>query len=163
MFKVGNPDDLPVVKTVYDVESLNEYTIKRHRSVVLPILQNPALESPVCLFKSKINGQYSIAPGPSFYTQAGLIEFPESDWEMVFSGTSYERERTTSELWAAYILPLDIQSGADVYIEDVIEDIKIGGFWHQIHFAEDAIGKWTGEKIEIDFDVFSERYSPLIG
>mgnify|MGYP001125155418 CR=1 FL=1 len=163
MFKVENPDDLPIVKTVYDIEPLNAYTIKGHRSVIVQITQNPDLEHPFCIFKNKINGQYQIAPGASFYTQAGLIEYKDSDWDTILAGTGYVRDRSITRTWAAYILPLGIEPGVNVYIEDVIEDIKIGGFWHAIHYAEDAIGHWTGEKIEIDFDVFNERYTPLIG
>ena len=164
IFKVENPDDLPIVKTVYDVESLNRYISKGHRTTVVPIVSNPELESPFCIFKNKVNGSLEIVPGRSFYVQYGrLIEYLEEDWDLIFSGKHYARERSNNQTWAAYVLPLGIQPGTDVYIEDIIEDIKIGEFWHSIHYAEDAVGKWTGENIELNYDIFRERYTPLVG
>ena len=164
MFKVENPDDLPIVKTVYDIHLLNEYTAKGHRSVIVPVVKNSALEQTFCIFKNKVNGSLEEAPGRTFYVQYGrIVEYLEEDWDLVFSGHYYVRERSVNRTWAGYVLPIGIQPDTRVYIEDIIEDVKVGEFWHAIHYAEDAIGQWNGERIELDFDVFTDRYTPLIG
>ena len=117
MFKVENPDDLPVVKTVYDIDLLNGHTAEGHRSAIVPITKNAELDQPFCIFKNKVNGSFVEAPSRSFYVQYGrLVEYLEDDWELVFSGNRYVRQRSIDRTWAAYILPLGIQPGVRVYI-----------------------------------------------
>src|SRR6056300_257810 len=102
MFKVENPDDLPIVKTVYDIHLLNEYTAKGHRSVIVPVVKNSALEQTFCIFKNKVNGSLEEAPGRTFYVQYGrIVEYLEEDWDLVFSGNHYVRDRSVNRTWSS--------------------------------------------------------------
>jgi hypothetical protein len=164
MFQIQNDKELPVVKTAYDIDEVNEYVKNGHRSILREIKRNPRLQSNFCIFRNRINGLLVEAPAREFGVQYGeWIEYPEVDWELILESTYYAREREPNQSWAAYILPLGLQANTAVYLEDIIEDVYVGEFWYSLHYASDAIALWTGDDLEIDYQLLKDRYVPLVG
>lgn len=150
-----NFNRLPVVKTCYATDELNEAVQIGHQVCVLQIKESRDLKLKGLLLRNRQSGEYRLVSDRTMFVQYGnVIEYPDEEWETIHEVKGYARNRPASQGWGAYILPLGIRSGDRVYIEDLIEDIVADSFWYSVHPAVDAEGVWNGTSIDIDRSVY---------
>ena len=155
---------LKIVKTVYSTDEMNEYVKLGH--TVIPKLIKPAddLYSQSHLFSNKLTGEYESASSREEFIQySGVRILPEESWDKVFTVKNYSRKRSLICNWGAYILPLNTVNDEILYIEDLIEDIKVSEFWGAIIYAVDGVARWTGESLELDMSLFDSSECRIVG
>ena len=147
----GNPHKLRTIKTVDTVEALNEANSNGQITLVRKIQRNPKLYAPRLLLRNYQSGQYKCVPSRSFHVRReGNLEFPEAEWELIQSYEDYHGKSRRNPDWAAYVIPVSPAVGERFYIEDVIEEIFIQGFWYSLIGVDDGEGIWNGTDIEIN-------------
>ena len=160
--RLNNNSGLPVVKTCYKAHELNQAIQEGHKVCVLQIKESPELKLKGLLLRNRTSGVYSLVSDRTMFVQySNVVEYPEDDWETIHEVNGYARNRPASEGWGAYILPLGVQPGDRVYIEDLIEDIVAQSFWYSVGPAVDGEGIWNGTTLEIDHKMY--RRFTLIG
>ena len=153
----GNKHKLRTIKTVDTVEALNEANAKGQITLVREIQLNHKLYAPCLLLRNYQTGEYRCVPSRSFFTRyEGDLEFPESDWQLIQSYEEYHGKRRQNPDWAAYVIPPSPAVGERFYIEDLIEEIFIQGFWYSLIGADDGEGIWNGTDIEINKDLYKK-------
>ena len=148
---------LRVVKTVDNEDDLNEAVINGYITLVRKLERNPKLYSEYLLLKNYRTKRYVNVPSRTIYRQhgRGILEFPETDWELVLKYDHYHRTIRKNKSWAAYIIPARPVVGERFYIEDIIEDIFIQKFFfHNIISASDGEAIWNGNNLEIDHKLY---------
>ena len=154
-----NPENLRIVETVDSEDDLNKAIENGHVTLFRKIERNPKLYSRCLLLRNYQSGLYEEVPSRSFYSRhAGKQEFPESEWECMHRYDHYHRHRRADKAWAAYVLPLLPVVGERFYIEDIIEDIFVQGFWYKPISADNAEAVWTGQDLEIDEAQFAKGH-----
>ena len=154
-----NRENLRIVETVDSEKDLNEAIENGHVTLFRKIERNSKLYSRCLLLRNYRSGLYEEVPSRSFYTRhAGKQEFPESEWECMHRYDHYHRERRADKAWAAYVLPQLPVVGERFYIEDIIEDIFVQGFWYDLIPADNAEAVWNGQDLEIDEAQFAEGH-----
>ena len=154
-----NSQNLRVVETVDSEHDLNKAIENGHVTLFRKIERNPKLYSRRLLLRNYRSGLYEEVPSRSFYTRhAGKQEFPESEWECMHRYDHYHRERRANKAWAAYVLPQLPIVGERFYIEDIIEDIFVQGFWYSLIPADNAEAVWNGKDLEIDEAQFAKGH-----
>lgn len=153
--ELGNPNELPVVKTCYSMYALDEAIKNGHQTCIMKITENPKLRLKGILLRNKASGEYTVVKDRKMYVQYGRIkEYRVEEWETIHEVTGYARTRPASEGWGAYILPLGMQPGDRVYVEDLLEDLVAFEFWYSVGAAVDGEGIWTGSSIEVDYTLY---------
>lgn len=148
---LGNPKDLPVVKTCYELNKLNEAIKDGHQTCVVKVIENPELYLSGLLLRNKSSGEYTLVHKRRIYVQyRGIKEYSVEEWETIHEVSGYARTRPAHEGWGAYILPLGVKPHDRVYVEDLLEDIVAFGFWYSVGAAVDGEGIWDGSSIAID-------------
>lgn len=154
-YHVENSKNLPVVKSCFDTRTLNMAIEAGHQTCVVKVVSNPRLKLSGLLLRNKSTGQFEVVSSRQMPAQyARVIEYSYEDWETVEELSGYARNRKANSGWGAYILPLGVQPGDRVYIEDLIEDVFASGFWRSVGAAADAEAIWTGRNLEIDHSVY---------
>lgn len=154
-----NRENLRIVETVDSEHDLNEAIENGHITLFRKIERSPKLYSRCLLLRNYRSGLYEEVPSRSFHTRhAGKQEFPESEWECMHRYDHYHRERRADKAWAAYVLPQLPVVGERFYIEDIIEDIFVQGFWYDLIPADNAEAVWNGQGLEIDEAQFAEGH-----
>lgn len=149
--ELGNPKELPIVKTCYDLYTLNEAIKGGHQTCIIKISQNPELRLSGILLRNKTTGEYMLVKERRMYVQYGRIkEYSVEEWETIHEVRGYARTRPANEGWGAYILPLGVEPGGRVYVEDLLEDLVAFEFWYSVGAAVDGEGIWDGCSITID-------------
>ena len=154
-----NTENLRIVETVDSEDDLNKAIENGHVTLFRKIERNPKLYSRCLLLRNYRSGLYQEVPSRSFYSRrAGKQEFPESEWECMHRYDHYHRHRRADKAWAAYVLPLLPVVGERFYIEDIIEDIFVQGFWYKPISADNAEAVWNGQDLEIDEAQFAKGH-----
>ena len=154
-----NTENLRIVETVDSEDDLNKAIENGHVTLFRKIERNPKLYSRWLLLRNYRSGLYEEVPSRSFYSRrAGKQEFPESEWECMHRYDHYHRHRRADKAWAAYVLPLLPVVGERFYIEDIIEDIFVQGFWYTPISADNAEAVWNGQDLEIDEAQFAKGH-----
>jgi len=154
-----NTENLRIVETVDSEDDLNKAIENGHVTLFRKIARNPKLYSRCLLLRNYQSGLYEEVPSRSFYSRrAGKQEFPESEWECMHRYDHYHRHRRADKAWAAYVLPLLPVVGERFYIEDIIEDIFVQGFWYKPISADNAEAVWNGQDLEIDEAQFAKGH-----
>lgn len=155
----SNKKGLRVIETVDNEDDLNQAIENGHITLVRKIERNSKLYSRRMLLRNYQSGRYEEVPARSFTTRtSGRMEFPESEWECVHRYDYYHRSVRSDKAWAAYVLPKFPVLDERFYIEDIIEDIFIQGFWHSPIAAHDGEAIWNGEEIEIDETLYQRSH-----
>lgn len=156
--------DLRRVETVFSLRKLNKYQAKGHVTLVEKIRLNEDLFARGYIFRDRGNGEYIQAESRSYGTRLeGYIQLPEEDFEEVCSVDRYARRRSLTADWAAYILPLDVQEGEELYVENLIEDVLVTEFWGEKIYAVDGIAVWDGAKLNFKRELFDEEQCLIVG
>lgn len=148
----SNRHSLRVVKTVDSEDALNEARENGNITIIRTLERNPELYSERLLLQNYRDGRYEEVPSRTLYRNYGRekLEYPESEWKCLCRYDHYHRSRRANKSWAAYVIPVGPVSGERFYIEDVIEDIFIQGFWYELISADDGEAIWNGTDLEID-------------
>lgn len=148
---LGNPKELPVVTTCYDLYTLNKAIKGGHQACIIKITDNRELRLSGLLLRNKASGEYTLVKERRMYVQHGRIkEYSAEEWEAIHEVRGYARTRPAHEGWGAYILPHGVKPGDRVYVEDLLEDLVAFGFWYSVGAAVDGEGIWDGSSITID-------------
>lgn len=59
----------------------------------------------------------------------GFVVLPGDEFEKICPVKRYVRRCFLTADWASYLLPLEVQEGAELFIENLIEDVLITEFW----------------------------------
>lgn len=154
-YHVGNSKNLPVVKSCFDTRSLNMAIEAGHQTCIVQVEINPKLKLSGLLLKNKATGVFEVVSSRNMQAQyTRTIEYTYEEWQTVAEVSGYARNRRATSGWGAYIIPIGVQVGERVYIEDLIEDVVASGFWHSVGAAADAEAIWTGQALEIDHSVY---------
>ncbi len=152
---LGNPKDLPVVKTCYDLHRLNEAIKHGHKICIMKITEQPQLCLSGLLLQNKSSGEYTLVKERRVYRRSGIFEYSVEEWETIHEVNGYARTRRAHQGWGAYILPLDVKLGDRVYVDDLLEDSVSSKFWYSVVAAVDGEGIWDGSSIKIDESLYT--------
>jgi hypothetical protein len=158
-----NRDNLRIIKTGRDVETINQAAINGFMPLVKKVVPS-----------KKIRGKFSVVQD----TETGEIEMI-GDYRHDMGGHWFkdkdQKERMVKVIdwtfyypyhfelpFAAYLVPKDIREGERVFLEELIEDI-IGSRWNQgdTFRLESCEAIWNGTDFEIQFSGNDRR--DLIG
>lgn len=157
--KIENGNKLPVVLTVYKSQHVNIYREKGHKSYVVPIRNWWILRGSELLLENRKTGELIETRGRvvRYFSRLGFIteRYPIKDWKLIKKTAINPRwNRKPNRGWGAYILPLDVQKGDQVYVADLIENIR--PITYRKRYADDGEGVWDGKKILIDMESYNK-------
>lgn len=147
---LGNPKELPVVTTCYDLHKLNEAIKHGHQTCIMKITEKPQLCLSGLLLRNKSSGEYELVKERKVYHRYGIVEYSAEEWETIHEVNGYARTRPAHHGWGAYILPLDVKLGDRVYVDELLEDSFSSEFWYSVVAAVDGEGVWDGSNIKLD-------------
>jgi hypothetical protein len=140
-----NQNDLIVIKTARNKESINEAALNGYRLIIKKV--EPS---------SRIRSKYSVVQ----HIETGEIEVigdlrvrldydHDPNFETIIDWTLYYPYNFESP-YAAYLIPPDLKYGQRVMVEDIIEDI-VAGIWNQgdAYRLESCEAIWNGEDLII--------------
>ena len=152
---LGNIHNLTKIETTYSLKRLNEVQEQGKKFVLVDCKSNPDLLIKKLLLRNRFSGTYEYASSRRVLAQYGkVLEYPESEWEIVREVSGYGRNKMITQDWGAYIIPNHTKIGEEVYIADLIEDIVASRFQESVWYASDAQAIWTGGELVIDNTVY---------
>lgn len=153
-----------VIKTVYELNEVNEYIAKGHTVIFERIKLNNSLYSSGYIYQNLSDNRCVFAPSRRFPVQySGWKDLPEDEWLEIVPTKDYARERSLTHDWAVYVLPLTPDVGEIFYIEDLIEDILVSEFWGSKIYAVDGIATWNGTSLELHRELYDSSESMIVG
>ena len=156
--KNKNSNELRVIKTARDKESINQAAKNGYRPLIKKIEPSDKIRSKYSVIQNKQTGEIEIIGD----YRMGVRMNKEIPFETVIDWTYYY-PHTFNSPFAAYLIPKDIKTGERVFIEDLIEDY-IGARWNQgdTYRLESCEAIWNGTDLEIQYDPKANR-SDFIG
>jgi hypothetical protein len=156
--KNKNSNELRVIKTARDKESINQAAKNGYRPLIKKIEPSDKIRSKYSVIQNKQTGEIEIIGD----YRMGVRMNKEIPFETVIDWTYYY-PHTFNSPFAAYLIPKDIKTGERVFIEDLIEDY-IGAKWNQgdTYRLESCEAIWNGTDLEIQYDPKANR-SDFIG
>jgi hypothetical protein len=156
--KNKNSNELHVIKTARDKESINQAAKNGYRPLIKKIEPSDKIRSKYSVIQNKQTGEIEIIGD----YRMGVRMNKEIPFETVIDWTYYY-PHTFNSPFAAYLIPKDIKTGERVFIEDLIEDY-IGAKWNQgdTYRLESCEAIWNGTDLEIQYDPKANR-SDFIG
>lgn len=159
-----NHQDLRRVETVFSLRKLNKYQAKGHVTLVEKIRLNEELFTRGYIFRDRETGEYIEAESRHYATRReGFVVLPEDEFEKICPVKRYVRRRSLTTDWAAYVLPLDVQEGEELYIANLIEDVLVTEFWGEKIYAVDGIAVWDGTQLNFKRELFDEGQCLVVG
>ncbi len=151
-----NPNNLRLIKTARDEQSINEAAALGFRPLVKKVVPSDKIQSKYAVFQHKKSGKIEVTSD----FRGTLTE--REEWEMVVNWTFYYPNKFP-EPFAAYLLPSDLEVGERVWLEDLIEDY-VGAVWNQgnVYRLNAAEARWTGNDLEVLYDPEKDTYN-IIG
>jgi hypothetical protein len=146
-------NELRVIKTARDEDSINEAAKKGLLPIIKKIVPSRKIRSKYSVVQNKLTGEIKVIGD---YRRSFHLE-DDSDFETVIDWTFYYPHSFNSP-FAAYLIPKDIKIGERVFIEDLIEDY-VGASWNQgdTYRLESCEAIWNGKDLEIQFDPKANR------
>jgi hypothetical protein len=156
--KNKNSNELRVIKTARDKESINQAAKNGYRLLIKKIEPSDKIRSKYSVIQNKQTGEIEIIGD----YRMGFRMDKESPFETVIDWTYYY-PHTFNSPFAAYLIPKDIKTGERVFIEDLIEDYIVAK-WNQgdTYRLESCEAIWNGTDLEIQYDPKANR-SDFIG
>ncbi len=141
-----NKNNLRVIKTGRDVESINEAASKGFWPLIKALKPNPEIQSKLQISQDQETGKIRTRGDFRRWTDE------ETPWKDVTSWIYYYPHNFPNP-FAAYLIPKDIQIGERVFVEDLIEDF-IGGAWNQgnKYRLPSCEAIWDGKDLKIQYD-----------
>lgn len=180
--KTENTNNLRVIKTARDQESINESAKKGFWPLIKAVRPSKDIYSKVCVLQNSITGEISTkgdfrsfrtkkrfnnsTPGDKTNGINNLNDWlnafddeeeEESPWKEV-TGWIHYYPNPFANPYAAYLIPSDIQIGERVFLEDLIEDY-IGARWNQgdTYRLPSCEAIWNGKDFNIQYDPEKNR------
>ena len=146
LFNRDNDEELRVIRTARDEESINEAAKNGFWPLVRKVVPSKDIQSKYRLIQNKITGEIKIFGDYRFGSGT------EENWQEVIDWTFYYPHSFKSP-FAAYLIPKDIRKYEKVFVEDLIED-HIGSEWNQgdTYRLESCEALWTGSDLKILHD-----------
>ncbi len=119
----NNPNNLRIIKTARDEESINIAARNGLFPLIRRIVKSPAIRSKFAVLQNPHTGEIKVIGD-----YRSIIN-DKSDYKIAIDFAFYYPYDFPSP-FAAYLIPSDIKVGERVYIEDLIED-HIGATWNQ--------------------------------
>ena len=137
-----NPNHLRVIKTARSERAINKAARGGFRPLVKKVTASPEIRSKFAIWQNKETGEIEVVG--DFRSS-----FNSEDWDPVIDWTSYYPNHFENP-FAAYLLPVDLEVGERVILEDLIEDL-VGMVWNQgnVYRLESAEAIWNGFDFEI--------------
>lgn len=147
-WKTENKNNLRVIKTARDKNSINEAASNGFWPLIKVLKPNPQIQSKICILQHKETGE--------IHVKGDFRRWTDDDYESPYVEVTswiYYYPHQFPNPYAAYLIPKDIIQGERVYIEDLIEDF-IGASWNQGDKyrlpSYEAI--WNGKDLVIQYD-----------
>ena len=149
-----NSNELRVIKTARDKESINKAAKNGYRPLIKKIEPSKKIRSKYSVIQSKQTGEIEII---GYHRRMGF-RMDKSSFETVINWTYYY-PHTYNSPFAAYLIPKDLKIGERVLIEDLIEDY-IGASWSHgdTYRLESCEAIWNGRDLEIQYDPKANRF-----
>jgi len=141
-----------IIKTARDKKSINEGAKKGYMPLVKKVESSEDIRSKFSVIQNKKTGEIEVLS--DYRMDRSSIN---DGFETVIDWTFYYPYQFKSP-FAAYLLPIDIQIGERVLIEDLIEDF-IGSKWNQgdTYRLQSCEAIWNGQDLEIQYDPRGNR------
>lgn len=135
-------NDLRVIKTARDIESINAAVKAGFRPLVKKVLPSKKIKNKYSVIQNKTTGEITVVGD---YRHS----IDTDEYEIVVNWTFFYPYKFESP-FAAYLVPKDIRIGEIVMLEDLIEDI-VGTKWNQgdTYRLESCRAIWNGSDLEI--------------
>lgn len=141
-----NTDDLPVIQTARNLESMVDAQVRGFRVLIKDCgVKNEFGDSKYLVYQNARTGEiWSSGDYRSPEPEMGSND----DWKLVSDFVNVRPDRPFP--LAAYLVPKDLQPGSRVFIEDVIGDIEVV-FWNQGNASRivSSAGVWDGTDITL--------------
>lgn len=143
----NNRNDLRVIKTARDKESINEAARNGFKPLMKKVIPSDEIRTKYAVFQHKETGEIEVIGD-----YRGEGRFRDGDYEKVIPWT-YHYPNSFKSPFAAYLIPHDIQVGERVFLEDLIEDY-VGSTWNQgsKYRLKSCDAIWNGSDLEIQYD-----------
>lgn len=153
-----NPHGLRIIKTARSKYSINKAARNGFKLLIKKVEPSNEIRSKYSVIQNNKTGEIKII---SDYRER-LQSDKNGEFITVIDWTYYYPHNFKS-LFAAYLIPKDIEVGEKVFIEDLIEDF-IGAKWNQgdTYRLESCEAFWNGSELEIAYDQ-KENRSDFIG
>ena len=144
-----NKNNLRVIKTARDQQSINEAAAKGYWPLVKVLKANPLLQSKVKILQNPKSG---IIEAIGDYRQVRWLREDETNLEPVTDWIYYYPHNFPNP-FAAYLIPKDIIIDERVFVEDLIEDF-IGASWNQgsNYRLPSCEAIWDGKDLVIQYE-----------
>ena len=146
----SNPNDLLVIKTARDKNSINIAAKQGFRPLVQRVQPSELIRRKYAILQHQETGEIEVIGD----YRDKLSE--HSEYEKVIDWTYYYPDYFETP-YAAYLIPENLKAGQKVWIEDLIKDY-VGSHWNQ--GSNDRLRScealWTGKELEILYDASSD-------
>lgn len=138
----ANPNELRVIKTARTEAAIVEASMQDYTLLVRKIIPSPDIRAKYCVIKYRDTGVVEIVKD-----FRGL--YSNEKYDIIIDWTYYYPYSFPGPI-AAYLIPLDINIGEQVFLEDLIEDY-VGSSWNQgdRFRLQTATAIWNGTDLEI--------------
>jgi hypothetical protein len=140
-----NQNDLIVIKTARNKESINEAALNGYRLIIKKVEPSSQIRSKYSVVQHIETGEIEVIGD----LRVRLDYDYDPNFETIIDWTLYYPYNFESP-YAAYLIPPDLEKGERVMVEDIIEDI-VAGIWNQgdAYRLESCEAIWNGEDLII--------------
>ena len=140
-----NQNDLIVIKTARNKESINEAALNGYRLIIKKVEPSSQIRSKYSVVQHIETGEIEVLGD----LRVRLDYDNDPNFETIIDWTLYYPYKFESP-FAAYLIPPDLEKGESVLVEDLIEDI-VGSVWNQgdAYRLESCEAIWNGEDLII--------------
>jgi hypothetical protein len=140
-----NQNDLIVIKTARNKESINEAALNGYRLIIKKVEPSSQIRSKYSVVQHIETGEIEVIGD----LRVRLDYDHDPNFETIIDWTLYYPYNFESP-FAAYLIPPDLEKGERVMVEDIIEDI-VAGIWNQgdAYRLESCEAIWNGEDLII--------------
>lgn len=158
-----NTDNLRVIKTARDKESINEAALNGYRPLVKKVVPSNEIRSKYAVLQHKKTGAIEVIGDVRSEIYMDFSLKRTTDYELVIDWTFHYPYKFKSP-YAAYLIPGDIVVGERVFVEDLIEDY-VGVKWNQgnVYRLKGCEAIWNGTDLEIQYDPDTARQMIIMG
>lgn len=142
-----NPENLPIVRTGRDMETINQAVRDGFIAVFRKVEPDRKLRAKYAVVQNMRTGEFMVLRDfRSPLRMGGDVLRKVIDW------SNYYPYNFASP-YAAYLVPSDLPANTRVLLEDVIEDL-VGLAWNQgdTFRVDSSPALWTGDDIVIEYD-----------